>query len=86
MEFFKAKSVITAIIDETKIKNVSLLMIGATRPKFLGEIRFGSIPELLSKHLDTSLMIIRGHQNIAEAIWEKLIKKISRAPSIIEKE
>ncbi|OGY67184.1 MAG: hypothetical protein A3I89_04235 [Candidatus Harrisonbacteria bacterium RIFCSPLOWO2_02_FULL_41_11] len=78
IEFFKAKSVITAIIDEAKIKEISLVIIGATRPKFLGEIRFGNIPELLSKHLNTSLMIVRGHQNIAEAAWEKLLKKISR--------
>src|SRR3989338_2948503 len=78
IEFFKAKSVITAIIDEAKIKEISLVIIGATRPKFLGEIRFGNIPELLSKHLNTSLMIVRGHQNVAEAAWEKLLKKISR--------
>src|SRR3989344_4218132 len=78
IEFFKAKSVITAIIDEAKIKETRLVIMGATRPKFLGEIRFGNIPELLSKHLNTSLMIVRGHQNIAEAAWEKLLKKISR--------
>lgn len=79
VEFFKAKSVVTAIIDETKIKEVNLVIIGASRPKILGEIRFGSIPELLAKHLHTSLMIVRGHQGIAEALWEKLIKRISRA-------
>lgn len=78
IEFIKARSIITAIIDEIKIKNVNFVMIGATRPKFLGEIRFGSIPELLAKHLDTSLMIIRGHQNVAEALWEKILRKISR--------
>ena len=62
------------------------MIIGASQPKILGEIRFGSIPELLAKHLHTSLMIVRGHQGIAEAIWEKLIKKINRAAPTIEKE
>lgn len=76
VEFFKAKSVVTALIDETKIKEVNLVIIGASRPKILGEIRFGNIPELLAKHLHTSLMIVRGHQGIAEAIWEKIIRKI----------
>jgi amino acid transporter len=76
IEFFKAKSIVTAIIDETKIKEISLVIICATKPKLLGEIRFGSIPELLAKHLDTSLMIARGHQGPAEAFWEKIINKI----------
>jgi len=79
IEFFKSKSVITAIIDETKTKEISLVIVGASRPKLLGEIRFGNIPELLAKHLHASLMIVRGHQGVAEAAWEKLIKKISRA-------
>ncbi|MBI3046300.1 MAG: amino acid permease [Candidatus Harrisonbacteria bacterium] len=86
VEFFKAKSVVTAIIDEAKTKEASLIIIGASRPKILGEIRFGNIPELLAKHLDTSLMIVRGHQGIAEALWEKLIKKISGAALTTEKE
>lgn len=83
VEFFKAKSVVTALIDETKTKEVNLVIIGASRPKILGEIRFGSIPELLAKHLHTSLMIVRGHQGIAEALLDKLI---SRGASKAEKE
>ena len=77
VEFFKAKSVITAIIDETKTKETSLVIIGASRPKLLGEIRFGNIPELLAKHLNTSLLIVRGHQGLAEALWEKALRKLS---------
>ena len=77
IEFFKAKSVVTAIIEEAKIKETGLVIIGASRTKILGEIRFGNIPELLAKHLDTSLMIVKGHQGIAEAAWEKIIKKLS---------
>ena len=76
-EFFKAKSVITAIIEEAETKQTSMVIIGASRPQFLGEIRFGNIPELLSKHLDTSLMIIRGHQNVAEAFWEKILRRVT---------
>ncbi|MBI4991838.1 MAG: amino acid permease [Candidatus Harrisonbacteria bacterium] len=77
VEFFKAKSITTAIIDEAKTKEASMVLITASRPKLLGEIRFGNIPELLAKHSDTSLMIVRGHQNVAEAFWEKIIKKAS---------
>jgi len=35
--------------------------------------------ELLAKHLHASLMIVRGHQGVAEAAWEKLIKKITKS-------
>lgn len=78
VEVFKSKSTVAAIIDEAKIKETSMVIIGATKPRMLREISFGKIPELLAKHLDTSLMIIRGHQGVAEAFWEKIIKKISR--------
>lgn len=79
IEFFKAKSAVTAIIDETKIKETTMVIMSATRPRWLREIRFGKIPELLAKHLDTSLMIVRGHQGPAEAFGEKLLRKIGRA-------
>jgi len=78
VEVFKAKSIVTAIIDEAKTKETSMVIIGATKPRLLREISFGKIPELLAKHLDTSLMIVRGHQGVAEAFWEKIIKRISR--------
>lgn len=77
VEVFKAKSIVAAIIDEVKIKETSMVVIGATKPRFLREISFGKIPELLAKHLDTSLMIVRGHQGAAEAFWEKIIKKLT---------
>ena len=78
VEVFKAKSIVATIIDETKIKETSMVIIGATKPRLLREISFGKIPELLAKHLDTSLMIVRGHQGVAEAFWERIIKKIGR--------
>lgn len=77
VEFLKAKSVVRAIIEEAKVKEASLVIIGASRPKFLGEIRFGSIPELLAKHMDAPLMIVRGHQGTAEALWEKFLRRIA---------
>lgn len=78
IEIFRARSIITAIIDETKIKESSLIIIGASKPKLLQEIRFGNIPELLAKHLDTSFLLVRGHQGVAEAFWEKLLRKLNQ--------
>ncbi len=75
VEFFKAKSVITAIIDEAKKTGADTVMVGASRPKLLKEIRFGSTAEMLAKHLDASLMIIKGHQGIAEAFWQRLMNR-----------
>ncbi|MEK9170124.1 MAG: amino acid permease [Patescibacteria group bacterium] len=78
VEFFTAKSITTAIIEEARIKETSLVIVNSSRPKFLEEIRFGNIPELLAKHLDMSLLIVRGHQGIAEAIWEKILRKLKK--------
>ncbi|MDP3999166.1 MAG: amino acid permease [bacterium] len=78
IEFFKDKSVVTAIIEEVKRAGVDTVLITASRPKFLKEIRFGNVPEMLSKHMDASLMIVKGHQGIAEAFWERFIRKLSR--------
>ena len=72
MEFFKDKSVVTAIIDEVKKTNTDTVIISASRPKFLKQIRFGNVPELLAKHMNASLMIVKGHQGIAEAFWDKI--------------
>lgn len=76
VEFFKAKSVITAIIDEAKQSATDTIIVGASRPKILREIRFGNTPEMLAKHSDTSLIIVKGHQGAAGAFWQKLLKRI----------
>lgn len=76
IEFFKSKSVVTAIIDQVKKTGADTLIIGASRPKLLKEIRFGNTPELLAKHLDASLMIIKGHQGATEAFWQKILNQL----------
>jgi hypothetical protein len=75
--FIRHGSVTSAIIDQAKKTNASLVIVGASKPKLFQEIRFGSIPELLAKHLNTSLMIVRGHQGMAKAIWQRLLRKAS---------
>ena len=75
IELFKAKSIVAAIIDEVKKTGTDTVIISASRSKLLKEIRFGNIPELLAKHLDVSLMIVKGHQGIAEAFWQKILAR-----------
>ena len=69
-----AKSVIMAIIKEANFqKEGKLVIISASAPHMLREIRLGAIPELLAKHVDASVMIVRGHQGMVEAKWERFM-------------
>jgi amino acid transporter/nucleotide-binding universal stress UspA family protein len=73
-----AKSIITAIIKEANFqKEGKLVIISASSPHILREIRMGAIPELLAKHVDASVMIVRGHQGLVEEKWEKMMKFFS---------
>ena len=73
-----AKSIITAIIKEANFqKEGKLVIISASSPHILREIRMGAIPELLAKHVDASVMIVRGHQGLVEEKWEKFMKMFS---------
>jgi nucleotide-binding universal stress UspA family protein len=73
-----AKSVIMTIIKEANFqKEGKLVIISASSPHMLKEIRMGAIPELLAKHVDASVMIVRGHQGMVEAKWETLLRKFS---------
>ena len=77
INFVASRSIIHAILGAVKEKNIDLLIIGAAKPKFLHEIRVGSLAENLVKNVGCSVMIIRGHQGIAEAFWLKLLKKLN---------
>jgi hypothetical protein len=55
-------------------KEGKLVIISAASPHVLREIRMGAIPELLAKHVNASVMIVRGHQGLVEAKWEKFLK------------
>ncbi len=80
ISFPRAKSVMKTIIEETKKKETSMVIIGSNRPKLIGELRFGDIPELLAKHIDCSIMIVRGHQGVAEAAFSRIIRRIKGEP------
>lgn len=77
INFVVSRSIIHAILKEVREKGVDLLIIGAAKPKFLHEIRVGNLAENLAKNVDCSVMIIRGHQGVAEALWLKLLKKFN---------
>lgn len=77
INFVASRSIIHAILKEVREKGVDLLIIGAAKPKFLHEIRVGNLAENLAKNVDCSVMIIRGHQGVAEALWLKLLKKFN---------
>jgi len=77
VEFVRSKSIVAGIIENVKKDSeVDLLIIGATKIKILKEIRFGNISELLAKHLDVPLMIVKGHESLPNAIWKKICEKI----------
>jgi len=77
INFVASRSIIHAILGAVKEKNIDLLIIGAAKPKFLHEIRVGSLAENLVKNISCSVMIIHGHQGVAEAFWLKLLKKLN---------
>ena len=52
-----------------------LVIISASSPHILREIRMGAIPELLAKHVDASVMIVRGHQGLVEEKWNNFWMK-----------
>ncbi len=76
VEFARSKSIVSGVIENVKKDQADLLMIGATETRLLKEIRFGDISELLAKHLDVPLMIIKGYESLPKAIWKKITDKI----------
>lgn len=76
LEFARSKSIVSGVIENIKKDRADLLIIGATETRFLKEIRFGNISELLAKHLDVPLMIVKGYESLPKAIWKKITDKI----------
>jgi amino acid transporter/nucleotide-binding universal stress UspA family protein len=76
IEFARSKSIVSGVIENVKKDQADLMIIGATETRFLKEIRFGNISELLAKHLDVPLMIVKGYESLPRAIWKKITDKI----------
>ncbi|MEK7478519.1 MAG: amino acid permease [Patescibacteria group bacterium] len=76
IEFARSKSIVSGVIENVKKDQADLLIIGATGTRFLKEIRFGDISELIAKHLDIPLMIVKGYESLPKAIWKKICYKI----------
>lgn len=78
VKIVQAKSVIMAIVKEANFqKEGKLVIINASSPQMLNQIRMGKIPELLAKHVDASVMIVRGHQGSVEVLFDRIIKRFS---------
>jgi len=78
IKFVSDKSIAKAIIEEADKIDADLVIVGAAKPKFLKDIRFGSIPESLAKHLDRSLFIVKAYQGITDAFWTRVRRFIVR--------
>lgn len=77
INFVSSKSVSEAMLKEINEKKIDLIIMGSARPKLLGEIRIGDLAETLAKKANCSVMILRGHQGIAEAFWLRVLNKIN---------
>ena len=75
---YNSGSVIKAILHEMKQQNADTLLIGASQPRFLEEIRFGSTSELIAKHSKTGVIMVRGHETPTEVIWKRILNFISK--------
>ena len=81
IKFASSGSITKALIEEVGRVHADLVIVGAAKPKFLKDIRFGSIPESLAKHLEgSSLMIVKAHQSVAEALGERVRDFLTRRP------
>jgi amino acid transporter/nucleotide-binding universal stress UspA family protein len=78
IKILRAKSPVMAIVKEANFqKEGKLVIINASSPHILDQIRMGTIPELLAKHIDASVMIVRGHQGRVEVAFDKFVKLFS---------
>jgi len=76
IEFARSRSIVSGVIENIKKEQTDLLIIGATGTQLLKEIRFGDISELIAKHLDVPIMIVKGYESLPKAIWKKITDKI----------
>ncbi len=70
------RSIAGSILEEARKKNHDLIIIGSARPKFLSHFKLGSVAEVLAKDVNTSLMIVRGHEGAAEALIKRILLKL----------
>jgi nucleotide-binding universal stress UspA family protein len=79
---YNSSSIVRAIMHEAQKEKVDMLLIGASRPKFLREIRFGSTSELIAKYYKNGLIIVKGHETPTELLWTKVVNflKNKRTP------
>lgn len=77
INFVPSHSITKAILKEVADKNIDLIVIGSARPRLLAEIKIGNLAESLMKNARCSVMVVRGHQGAAEALWQTLLKKLT---------
>lgn len=69
-------SVAGSILKKANNQSHDLIIIGSAQPRFLSHFRLGSVAEILAKHSDDSLMIVRGHEGAAEAFFKQVLSKL----------
>ena len=68
-------SVAGTILKKANNQKHDLIIIGSAQPKFLSHFKLGSVAEILAKHSNDSLMIVRGHEGAAEAFFKQILSK-----------
>ncbi|MEK7640690.1 MAG: universal stress protein, partial [Patescibacteria group bacterium] len=68
-------SVAGSILKKANNQKHDLIIIGSAQPRFLSHFKLGSVAEVLAKHSNDSLMIVRGHEGAAEAFFKQILSK-----------
>lgn len=73
IKFLSARSIAAALIDEAETRQADLVLVGTSKRKWLKDIRFGSIPESLAKHLKHATVgIMSSHQGLTVALRDRI--------------
>jgi len=82
---YNSSSTVRAVMHEAQKEKVDMLLIGASQPKFLREIRFGSTSELIAKYYKNGLIIVKGHETPTELLWTKALNFLKNKKTPTEK-
>ena len=73
INFISGRSVTGNILQEAQKKEKNLIIIGSALPKLLSPFKLGGVAESLAKYTPTSLIIVRGHEGMAEAFIKLIL-------------
>lgn len=76
VSFEYGRTVAGSILKKAANNKHDLIIIGAAQPRVLSHFHIGDVAEIIAKHSNDSLMIIRGHEGAAEAFFKNLLSKL----------